>query len=91
MFSLGARWRDPEPPREPSAAERAGVTHPEAVARAVAALDNVMRGASGLPVKDWELLDRALDERQMVDPAPPLPDDYPALRPSAPFTPGGLG
>lgn len=81
MFSLGRN----RPHHEPSAAERAGVTHPQAVARAVASLDLTLARWSGVPDKDWAWLDRVLDERLAVRPPRPSP------RPSVPFIPGGLG
>lgn len=82
MFRLGARWRDPEPPREPSAAERTGikVMSDEAVTRCIAALDRILAAWSGRKGKDWTAINQVLDERLKVRPA--------RLRPSVPVIPG---
>lgn len=82
MFRLGARWRDPGPPHEPSAAERTGikVMSDEAVARCIAALDRILAAWAGHKGKDWTAIDSVLDERLKVRPA------RPSLRP--PVTPG---
>lgn len=66
-------------PHEPSAEERAAApTYPEAVARAVAAIDGVLAHAATQDPgqRDWVLVNAALDERLK-------------LRPIAPIVPGG--
>jgi hypothetical protein len=80
MFGLTGRFRDqPEP--QP---ERATPTPRDVIERSIAALDRLLAPYAEQPEKNWELLDRVLDERLALRPP------RPSLRPSVPVVPGPL-
>lgn len=85
MFSLPGRRRPtPDSPEiVPGFAEPTTPTPRDLVERSVKALDAVLDASAGQPEKNWELLDRVLDERLALRPA------RASLRPSVPVVPGG--
>jgi hypothetical protein len=79
MFGLTGRFRDQ--PQEPQP-ERTTPTPRDVIERSIKALDSVLASAAEQPEKNWELLDRVLDERLALRPP------RPSLRPSVPVIPG---
>lgn len=83
MFSLPGRRR-PTPNDDPTIVPgfTPTPTPRDLVERSVKALDAVLDASAGQPEKNWELLDRVLDERLALRPA------RLSLRPSVPVNPG---
>jgi len=71
-------------PHEPSAAERAAasLTHAQAVAMVVDALDQLLTSMAAQRPRCWPLINKALDQRNAVR------HGLPAVRPPVPVIPG---